>query len=78
MKYIYSFILFVAFWSALTTSWANEPSWIPVEINKEASYLLDEQSISHDGYNANATLEIRLSKKQTIKNLIFDLFFCKY
>lgn len=72
MKYIYSFILFVAFSSALTTSWANEPSWIPIEINKEASYLLDEQSISRDGYIANATLEIRLSKKQTIKDLIFD------
>lgn len=72
MKYIYSAILFIVLSSAISFSRANEPSWLPIEINKEASYLLDEQSILHDGYTTNASLIIKPSKKQVIKELSFD------
>ena len=71
MKYIYSFILFVIFSSVVAHTRANEPSWRPIEIDKEASYLVDEQSVLRDGYSTNATLAIRPSRKQAIRDLIF-------
>ncbi|NBT22788.1 MAG: hypothetical protein EBT10_05640 [Methylocystaceae bacterium] len=71
MKYIYSLILFVIFSSVVTLTRANEPSWRPIEIDKEASYLVDEQSVLRDGYSTNATLAIRPSRKQAIRDLIF-------
>ena len=71
MKYIYSLILFVVFLSVVTLTRANEPSWRPIEIDKEASYLVDEQSVLRDGYSTNATLAIRPSRKQAIRDLIF-------
>jgi hypothetical protein len=71
MKYPYSAILFVIFSSAISLSQANESTLLPIEINKEASYLLDEQSILHDGYRTNATLIIKPSEKQIIKDLSF-------
>ncbi len=71
MKYIYSLILFVVFSSVVTLTRANEPSWRPIEIDKEASYLVDEQSVLRDGYSTNATLAIRPSRKQAIRDLIF-------
>ena len=71
MKYIYSLILFIVFSNVATLTRANEPSWRPIEIDKEASYLVDEQSVLRDGYSTNATLAIRPSRKQTIKDLIF-------
>ena len=71
MKYINRFILFVIFSSVVTLTRANEPSWRPIEIDKEASYLVDEQSVLRDGYSTNATLAIRPSRKQAIRDLIF-------
>lgn len=71
MKYINSFILFVIFSGVVTLTRANEPSWRPIEIDKEASYLVDEQSVLRDGYSTNATLAIRPSRKQAIRDLIF-------
>jgi hypothetical protein len=71
MKYFYSFILLVIFSSAISFSQANEPAWRPIEIDKEASYLVDEQSVLRDGYSTNATLAVRPSKKQAIKDLVF-------
>ena len=71
MKYINSFILFFIFSSVVTLTRANEPSWRPIEIDKEASYLVDEQSVLRDGYSTNATLAIRPSRKQAIRDLIF-------
>jgi hypothetical protein len=71
MKYFYSFILLVIFSSAISFSRANEPAWRPIQIDKEASYLVDEQSVLRDGYSTNATLAVRPSKKQAIKDLVF-------
>jgi hypothetical protein len=71
MKYPYSAILFIIFLSAISLSQANESSLLPIEIDKKGSYLLDEQSILHDGYRANATLIIKPSEKQIIKDLSF-------
>ena len=71
MKYPYSAILVVVFSSAISFSQANEIALLPIEIDKEASYLLDEQSILHDGYRTNATLIIKPSEKQVTKDLSF-------
>jgi hypothetical protein len=71
MKYPYSAILVVVFSSAISFSQANETALLPIEIDKEASYLLDEQSILHDGYRTNATLIIKPSEKQVTKDLSF-------
>ena len=71
MKYPYSAILVVIFSNMISLSQANESSFLPIEIDKEASYLLDEQSIIHDGYRTNATLIIKPSGKQATKDLSF-------
>lgn len=71
MKYIYSVVLFVIFSSGVSLTRADEPLWRSIEIDKDAKYLIDEQSVLQDGYITNATLVIRPSKKQTVKDLIF-------
>ncbi|MFM8859650.1 MAG: surface-adhesin E family protein [Methylocystis sp.] len=70
MKNIYSKRFLTIFFILPSYSHANEPSWLPIEINHSATYLLDEQSISHDGYSANAILIIRPSAKQALKDLL--------
>lgn len=64
-------IYFVACCVAITFSHANELKWHPIEINKESSYLLDEQSVVRDGYSINAILTIRPGQKQVIKDQVF-------
>ncbi len=71
MKYIYSAILFVVMSGAFSFSRANEPSWLPIEIDKETSYLLEEQSILHDGYSTTAILIIKPIKQLDLKDISF-------
>jgi hypothetical protein len=71
MKIKSTLLAVAVFLSSFSGTYANEPRWRPIEIDKDISYLIDDQSVLRDGYSINATLAIKLNKSMNYKDVTF-------